>query len=68
MTRHGGCTGPAGMPSAPVGYPGAPTTHSDRGRMSNKSKAGLTAIRIPLLILVALLVMLAIGVLIYTSA
>lgn len=36
--------------------------------MSNKSKAGLTAIRIPLLILVALLAMLAVGILVYTSA
>lgn len=36
--------------------------------MTNKSKAGLTAIRIPLLVLVALLVMLTIGILVYTSA
>jgi uncharacterized protein YneF (UPF0154 family) len=35
---------------------------------NSKSKAGLTAIRIPLLILVALLAMLAIGVFIYTRA
>lgn len=36
--------------------------------MTQKSKPGLTAIRIPLLVLLALLVMLAIGILIYTSA
>jgi hypothetical protein len=34
----------------------------------NKSKAGLTAIRIPLLILVALLVLLAIGIFVYSQA
>jgi len=33
-----------------------------------KSKTGLTAIRIPLLILLALLVMLAIGIAIYSRA
>jgi hypothetical protein len=36
--------------------------------MTNKSKPGLTAIRIPLLVVVALLVMLLIGILIYTTA
>jgi hypothetical protein len=36
--------------------------------MTDKSKPGLTALRIPLLVLVALLVMLAIGILVYTSA
>jgi hypothetical protein len=34
----------------------------------NKSKAGLTALRIPLLIVVALLVLLAIGILVYNGA
>jgi hypothetical protein len=34
----------------------------------NKSKVGLTAIRIPLLILLALLVLLAIGVFVYSRA
>ena len=34
----------------------------------NKSKVGLTALRIPLLILVALLVLLAIGILVYHGA
>ena len=34
----------------------------------NKSKPGLTAIRIPLLILVALLALLAIGILVYSRA
>jgi hypothetical protein len=36
--------------------------------MTDKSKPAMTALRIPLLVLVALLVMLAIGVLIYTRA
>jgi hypothetical protein len=36
--------------------------------MSDKSKTGLTALRIPLLVLLALLVMLVVGVLIYNGA
>jgi hypothetical protein len=42
--------------------------HPDRGRMTNKSKPTLTAIRIPLLVLVALLLMLSIGVFVYSRA
>lgn len=36
--------------------------------MTNNSKPGLTALRIPALVVVALLVMLLIGILIYTTA
>lgn len=50
------------------GYPGTSSHTRTEDSMSNKSKAGLTAIRIPLLVLLALLVMLTIGVVIYTSA
>lgn len=57
-----------GMTPAGAGYRGLPLRTRTEVGMSNKSKAGLTAIRIPLLVLVALLVMLAIGILIYTSA
>ena len=42
--------------------------HRTEDGMTNKSKPGLTAIRIPLLVVVALLVMLLIGILIYTTA
>jgi hypothetical protein len=36
------------------------------GMSENKTKVGLTALRIPLLVLVALLLMLAIGVFVYS--